>query len=375
MKKLILLLFCAYFSVGMYAADYYVDGSVVSAGTGASWDSPFKTIAAAVSAASTNASIVIVDNIYIKQGTYNEKISLTSNVSSPLNKSDKISLWGGYATSNTGFTAVRDIVLYPTIIDGTSLTGPGLTIGRPTDTADGLIIENWNSNSATSQGTPAGLSLGDANSTVSNCIIRNNTHTNTTLKSSCAGVYLSAGTLQDCAIYNNTMIGTNATASNKLVIAGGIQTVGGTINRCKIYNNTATGAAGGIFVGKVTTSYATGDYLALSANVTISNCAIYNNGKEGVLVGLLNTDNKTVTLTNNTIVNNESKNIFIAKTGIDISPTYLIATNNIFSNNGAVENFTILSSMTYNAINMASVTGTGNIALANTNTAAGFVSP
>ncbi len=367
MKKLTLFLFCACFSAGMYATDYYVDGSVGTAGTGASWDSPFKTIAAAVSAATGNGSNTITDNIYIKEGSFNEKINLT------VTNTEKISVFGSYAAASTGTDITqRSLVTSPTILDGGGVTiGPAFSVSKANGSADGLIIQNFKA-TGTSQGTPAGVQISISTAVVSNCIIRNNTHTSTALKGSAGGVYMTGGTLQDSEIYGNVLTGTGSGAVN--LMGGGIQMIGGNINRCKIYNNSTNGVGGGIFVGKVSTSYPVADYLALGANVTISNCAIYNNAKEGILVGLLNTDDKTVTLTNNTIANNESKNIFIAKTGIDISPTYLIATNNIFSNNGAVENFTILSSMTYNAINMASNSGT-NIALANTNTAAGFVSP
>ncbi|MFZ4724187.1 MAG: T9SS type A sorting domain-containing protein [Paludibacter sp.] len=374
MKKLLFIIACATFSLGMNAADFYVSKTGNDANSGDDWDNAKLTIGAAVILANTNG-ITNADNVYVKEGTYNEKVLLNVNVSSS-NKSDKISLWGGYASSNTGTTAVRDIVAYPTIIDGTGLginSGPGLSIGQPSTRADGLIIQNWTA-TGTSQGTPAGLTMGNT-TIVSNCIIRNNTHTSSNTKGSAGGIYITGGTLQDCEIYGNVM-----TNSTNVCLGGAIQAMGGTINRCKIYNNKA-GVAGGIFVGKVNTGSATHDYLAITGPVTISNCAIFNNAKEGVLVGLLTTDTRLVTLTNNTIVNNESKNYFKVAAAAspfalsDINPSYLIATNNIFSYNGAIEDFTVLSSMTYNAINMASVSGTGNIALANTNTAAGFVSP
>ncbi len=366
MKKLLFLSVLSCFSLGMNAADFYVSKTGNDANTGADWDNSKLTISATVLVANTNG-ITDVDNIYIKEGTYNEKILLTLN-SGSTNKSDKISLWGGFAASNTGVTKVRDIIAYPTYIDGTGLgtnSGPGLSVSRPSDTADGLIIQNWTA-TGTSQGTPAGLSLGDAASVVSNCIIRSNTHTSSNAKGSAAGVYITAGTMQDCQIYDNIMNG------GGVAMGGGIQMLGGTVNRCIIYNNSAQSAGGGIYVGKVTTSYAVADYLALGANVTISNSLIYNNAKHGLLVGLITpAGSKTVTLTNNTIVNNEIPCSFAG----GVSNTLLFATNNIFSNNGGVETFNELSSFTYNAINVASVTQTGNVALANSNTAVGFVSP
>ncbi len=374
MKKLLFLSLCACFSLGMNAANYFVDGSVGSAGTGASWDSPFKTIAAAVSAATGNGSISVQDTIYIKEGTYAERIALT------VTNTDKISLKGSYLSISTGSDlSQRSLSLHPTILDGSTLGAgsPGLSISKTSGSADMLIIQNFLA-TGTSQGTPGGLSIAISTAVVSNCIIRNNTHTSTAAKGSAGGVYMTGGTMRDCEIYGNVLSGTGSGVG---LMGGGVQTIGGTITRCKIYNNTTNGVGGGIFVGKVNTSYATHDYIALSAAVNISNCAIYNNGKEGIAIGLLSTGTNTVTLTNNTIANNESKNYFKAAAATtpftlsDINPSYLIATNNIFSNNGAIEDFTVLSSMTYNAINMASVSGTGNIALANTNTAAGFVSP
>jgi len=368
MKKLLLFLLCACCSIGSYAVEYYVDGSVGVTGAGTSWTSPYKTIAEAVAAATGNGSIVVQDTICIKQGTYAERINLT------VTNTDKISIKGSYASASTGTDRTqRSLVSSPTILDGTTLGAgsPGLSISKASGTADRLIIQNFLA-TGTSQGTPGGLSLAISTATVSNCIIRNNTHTSTATKGSAGGVYMTGGTLQDCEVYGNVLSGTGSGIN---LLGGGIQTIGGTINRCRIYNNTTNGHGGGVFVGKVTTSYATHDYIVLSANVLISNTLIYNNGKEGLFIGKLSTDTKVVTLTNNTIVNNEGSNIFIDNLGAAISPSYLIATNNIFSFNGGVETFSELTSFTYNAINVAVVTQSGNIALANSNSAVGFVSP
>ena len=97
----------------------------------------------------------------------------------------------------------------------------------------------------------------------------------------------------------------------------------------------------------------------------------YNNGKQGIIVGLKTGETNVVTLTNNTIVNNQNVCSF---TGAGISASTLTATNNILYKNGGNE--TLAGTYTYNAIQAATVTGTGNIAITTSdNSETAFNSP
>ncbi len=354
MKKLLTFILCATFSLGIYAADFFVDGAIAASGDGLTWETAKKTLPEAFTLAKTNNATSQNDNIYVKQGTYtNGTIDLT-NVDCT-----GISLFGGYAASSANTDiSLRNIALNATIIDGGG-TVNAMKIAREV-LVDGFTIQNGKDASYTVNGVSGGLAMNFATAVVSNCIIRNNTRTTANNKSTGGGVFMANGTIRDCDIYGNS----NTHANSQ----GTIQITGGTIERCKIYNNTAgaTGQVGGILVAKATATINV--YALLDNNITLANNVIYNNAYQGIKVGLITGETKTVNIVNNTVVNNGAPAVF-GGAGI----AQLTATNNILYNNGGNE--ILAGTATYNAIQAESVTGTGNIALAAGNQATLFTAP
>ena len=164
-----------------------VDGSVGSSGSGSA-SSPYKTIQAAVNAASNG------DIIQVAKGTYSEAVQITQK---------KVQLLGGFA-GNGDFTSANPQANV-TIIAGTSVApcikvhidapaisgslkisgftirngqrGIELSDGWPAGTLDNIIIENNIIENNGVQGTSqhgGGISIEGKNITIQNNIIRNN---------------------------------------------------------------------------------------------------------------------------------------------------------------------------------------------------------
>lgn len=362
MKKLLTFILCATFSLGMNAADFFVDGAIAASGDGLTWETAKKTIPEALTLAKTNNTTSQDDNIYVKAGTYMGATAATVPLDLTHVDCTGISLFGGFASASTGIDITqRDIVVNTTIIDAQN--GANAVKIAQKVTLDGFIIQNGTESSYTQNAVSAGVAISHASAVVVNCIIKNNIRTTGNNKSSAGGVFIKAGTIRSCEIFNNSTTHSNSQG-------GAIQITGGTIERCKIYNNTsgATGQVGGILVAKVTSTM--NAYALLDNNITLANNLIYNNNFQGIKVGLITGETKTVSLINNTIVNNGSATIL---DGAGIAQ--LTATNNIFYNNAVNETFTIQTTYTYNAIQAPTVTGTGNIALASGNQANLFTSP
>ena|GEM_PF-5212615 len=354
MKKLTTLILSACFALSATAADFFVDGAIATSGDGLTWETAKKTLPEAFTLAKTNNATSQNDNIYVKQGTYtNGTIDLTHV------DCTGISLYGGYGASSVGTDiSDRNIALNATIIDGGG-TVNAMKIAREV-LVDGFTIQNGRDASYTVNGVSGGLAMNFATAVVSNCIIRNNTRTTANNKSTGGGIFMANGTIRDCEIYGNSTTHANS--------QGAIQITGGKIERCKIYNNTAgaTNQVGGILVAKATST--ANVYALLDNNIILANNVIYNNAYQGIKVGLVTGETKTVSIINNTVVNNGSPAIF-GGAGI----AQLTATNNIFYNNSGNE--TLAGTATYNAIQATEVAGTGNIALASGNQANLFTSP
>ena len=363
MKKTLLLSLCAVFSLGMYARTVYVNPNVTIGGTGVSWETGTKTIAEAISLAVYAGTSA--DNIYVMAGTYAETINLS------ISNSDNVSIYGGYSDRSTGTDiTLRDIISRPSIINGTRpvLTNrQGVLITKPGCRVDGFTIQNCYWSGYVINGA-AGVQLNNATSIVSNCIIKDNQGAAANYKAPAGGVYVQGGTLEDCTVTGNST-GTSS-------VGAGIRITQGTVNRCKVFNNDVCGYGGGIGVAYAGANGTT--FAAIMGNVTLSNNVVYNNNKGGVYVNLIDSAFK-VNLVNNTIVNNQGLTLFegagITKLMADLTPTFTV-TNNIFHNNFSTsETFAIQGTYTYNAIQHANVTGTGNVALTAGNTTPVFMSP
>jgi len=361
MKKLFTFIVCASFSAGIYATDFFVDGAVAASGDGLSWETAKKTIPEALTLAKTNNATSQDDNIYVKAGTYMAATAATVPLDLTHVDCTGISLLGGYAAASLGTDITqRNIKANPTIVDAQN--GANAVKIAQRVVLDGFTIQNGKDASYTQNAVAAGVAVSHAGAVVSNCIFKNNSRTTANNKGMAGGVFIKAGTLKDCEIFDNSTTHANSQA-------GGIQITGGTIERCKIYNNTAgaTGQVGGILVAKATATINV--YALLDNNVTLANNVIYNNAYQGIKVGIITGETKTVSLINNTIVNNASVCLF-GGDGI----AQLTATNNILYNNGGSE--ALAGTATYNAIQAAEVTGTGNIALTATdNSQTVFIAP
>ncbi len=362
MKKVLTFILCASFSLGINASDFFVDGTIAASGDGLTWETAKKTIPEALTLAKTNTAGTW-DNIYVKAGTYNGGATVTT-VALDLTAAAcaKISLFGGFAAASAATDiTLRDIKLNTTIIDGQA----GATVAKVAQEVviDGFTIQNGKDANYVLNGNAGGVAISHASAVVSNCIIKNNVRSTGNFQGTAGGVYMKAGTLRDCEVFGNSSTHANSQG-------GGVHITGGTIERCKIYNNTAgaTGKTGGVLVAKIITNQTT--YTTLDANITLANNVIYNNAFQGLKVNLITGETKTVSLLNNTIVNNAN---VTSLDGAGISQ--LTATNNIFYNNSGDEAFVMQTAYTYNAIQAASVTGTGNIALASGNQATLFTAP
>ncbi len=360
MKKLLTFILCASFSLGINAADFFVDGAIAASGDGLSWETAKKTIPEALTLAKTNNATSQDDNIYVKAGTYMAAAAATVPLDLTHVDCTGISLFGGYAAASAGTDITqRNIAINASIVDGQATANVVKIAQRVT--LDGFTIQNGKDNTYTQNAVAAGVAVSHASAVVSNCIIKNNSRTTANNKASAGGVFIKAGTIRDSEIYGNSTTHANSQG-------GGIQITGGTIERCKIYNNTAgaTGQVGGILVAKATATINV--YALLDNNITLANNVIYNNAYQGIKVSIITGETKTVSLINNTIVNNAS----ICAFGGD-GIAQLTATNNILYNNGGSE--VLAGTATYNAIQAESASGTANIALTAGSQATLFTAP
>ena len=103
---------------------YYVDGSVATTGTGASWASPFKTLNEALNLA--NVTACTTQEIWVKAGTYIPTTNTVRDSAFHIFKSG-IKVYGGFAGGELTLSA-RNITANPTILSG--------DIGVVNDTTD-----------------------------------------------------------------------------------------------------------------------------------------------------------------------------------------------------------------------------------------------
>ncbi len=134
------------------ASNHYVSATTGDdANAGSSWQTAKATIAAGYSGCSVG------DTLFIAAGTYSEMISVKSGVT----------ILGGYNAT----TGLRDIDLYPTILDGTNV-GKFLIVKYDNDCADptwieGLVLQNANHENE------GGGAFIRGNMTLNKCTIRN----------------------------------------------------------------------------------------------------------------------------------------------------------------------------------------------------------
>lgn len=212
MKKLVFVTFLVA-AIGLSAENQYV--------------TPGNKIQSAVNAADSG------DTVFIATGIYNEYVGIK----------DGVNILGGY---NTNFT-VRDVDLYPTILDGTDL-GHYLLVKYDAPCSVETIIDGLTLQNAETSSSGAGAFLR------ANCILQNCTITRCVTTSSAGGVYNDGGVVRNCIIElcsaastGGAAINTNGGIIENTIIRGNggqegaVRNYAGCVVRnCLFYNNSAT---------------------------------------------------------------------------------------------------------------------------------------
>lgn len=163
----------------------YVRADGSDAGDGSTWALAKKTVQAAIAAADLGGEV------WVKAGTYNERITFSLGVS----------VYGGFTGTEALRSARPDPALNPSILDGgaggsvVSIPG-GIT---PLTVLDGFTIRNGGGGA-----NGAGINIANANPTISHNILTQNLNA-----SGGGGVYVNLGAP---IITNNTFIGNQANA-------------------------------------------------------------------------------------------------------------------------------------------------------------------
>jgi len=198
---------------------WYVDGTIAVPGDGTSQDKAFRTIQAAIDAASKN------DEIWLKKGTY--------ELSSPVNVDKAVAIYGGF----TGGETQRDQRDYSSNV--TTLDGQGSVYHcfyiTADATLDGLTITGGNANGSSPDHVGGGIYIYQSSPSITNCIISENS------AEYGGGIY----NRESSPIIKNCIFTGNSAISN----GGGIENykLSPTIDNCTISENNSTKLGGGIY--------------------------------------------------------------------------------------------------------------------------------
>ncbi len=277
MKRYLLTMFAVFALIEAEAANIFVrpDGDDKKAGT--SWETAMLTIKKALSTAAVG------DTVFVAQGTYN----LTSSISLV----DGKHIFGSFKAG----TREQDIDLYPSVLDGSSMTKrlieAGAAFTNPT-VIDGLVLQN-----ATTSSSGAGASIRQ-NITLRNCIIRNCTTTGSTG----GGVYMhSYAGISGCIIElcssmkegGAVCVNSGCVVENTIIRGctgkwGAVYNNGGTVRNCVIHNcepsESTWPATGAIYNYKgqvvhctVCNNLSDGGYAGIHSNAKVYNSVFWNN--------------------------------------------------------------------------------------------------
>ncbi len=249
----------------------YVDSSIATSGSGASWTSPMKTVSQALNFANTTC----INEIWVRKGTYYPMTDLNtvaaSRDSSLRILRNGIKLYGGFSGTETTLVARTNIAGNPTVLSGdinTLLSNAdnsyhvvrvqtGNSTIADSVVIDGFVINNGNANVSAS-GLDGGGILADDNTGSFTLSIQNATVANNRASGNGAGMYVKAPLLR----IGNSTFSTDTTTSGQ---GGAVYAREGQllISNTRFLSNTA-GTRGG----------------ALSLNdegVIASNCVFSNN--------------------------------------------------------------------------------------------------
>jgi hypothetical protein len=274
-KVLLLIALWVLFSTSIVTAeDYYVDVATGNdSNSGLSWGEAKASICGALTLVDGD------DNIFVAQGTYNEKPQFPG--------ANNIGLYGGYNAPDSN----QDPTTYETIIDGNGLVdGPVIQIpGNDGAGFSGLVIDGF---TITRGSGPY-----------------------------CGGIYSeSAGvTVSRCRIVANIAHQSNGYAGAFYLYAGAEDEGSVNINSCVIMNNSACGVGGILLTGDTDRD---SSYYAF-----ITNCVICENNSTGISDYEWNWGTGGVDIfypayafiKNCTIANNSSEHPFESAAGIHVS--------------------------------------------------------
>lgn len=237
------------------ASVIYVDGSRPNDnGNGLSWSTAKKTVAAGLAAASSG------NEVWVAQGTYMERITLTAGVG----------LYGGFVGNET-YREQRKWGVNETILDGTNEAGSVVTVGAgagPTTRLDGFTIRNghvYNSG--------GGVYCWGTSPTIAN-----NTITANMSFGGGGGIYTDTGSP---IIINNNVVANSSGSGGGIYIWGGSPSI---INNT-IAENSASINGGGIYLIYATAPTISNNIIAFnssgiyksSSTPTLSHNCIYGN--------------------------------------------------------------------------------------------------
>lgn len=222
-------------------------------------------------------------DVWVKTGTYNERITLPSFVH----------IYGGFAgtPADENDKSARDWQVNPTVIDGTGLSGSVVTVNKSNrNRIDGFIIQNGNTT-----GSGGGISCSNSMTVIAHNVIRRNT-----AAYNGGGIFGSVSTLT---------VNDNIIAWNKLTGSsykgGGIYywtTDGDTVNNTIVSNTSLSSSGGG--------------GISIAGSPILSNNIIAFNTGGGVYK-----ESGTPVFQTNNVYGNSGYEYNFAQPGGDITPT------------------------------------------------------
>lgn len=278
MKKIYCLIVVILLVISANATNYYVDLSLTTSGDGLSWQTAFKSVAAAETAADLNAG---VDNIFVKGNAFaiNYNWSLKAEKYYFSCAGTEVSPSDRPMNDNDGNGIIEPWEFkYPTVCNNTNV-GNGPVMGSST-LVDGLTIKHT---ATRSNGIMTSLTCPDG-AIFQNGIISGGSLTYTEMASNNGGCLVKVlGTFQNCLIEKNTIKIVNNTATDIKIAPILEANISGTANvkvsNCIIRNNIVS-----IDYSSGTSNITNLRGMALNftcstsvSTVVFSNCIIYNN--------------------------------------------------------------------------------------------------
>ncbi len=291
------------------------------ANDGSSWALAKRTVQAAINAASASAG-----DVWVKEGTYAERITLRSFVH----------VYGGFDGTQTVRSA-RDWSGHVTVLDG-GQGGSVVTanvLARGSSTIDGFTLLNGNGTLSGSYRHGGGVYCYQASPTIANNTITGNTAYEG------GGVYCEGFYLM---IVNNTITANNASSDG-----GGIYCwrASAAVLGNAITGNSANSCGGGICCGtssgaRIAGNAITGNsaYLGAAVYNDFGNCLIANNAiasNTGSYRGAVHCVHSSPTITNNVIVGNSSHGIDCSDSSPAVTGNTIVGNsgNGLYCNSGA----------------------------------------